>query len=142
MEGNHTLPTALAEPLSKPGRRLAQRPVVVVGDRLDTGDTAAHVDRMGPVQEVKNARMRLVPGAVEGLGLLRRFRPPGLGDFQGGDKQAFRVPQCDRLPGLEIGGELLAHVERHRDRPERAPGQPHVAQHARILGRSHESLER
>ena len=86
--------------------------------------------------------MRIVVRAVHRTGLLVLLRPPHLADLDDGGEQPFGVAKRDRVAALQPGREGLAHVERHRHRPDRACREPHVAQHPFVLGRAHEPVER
>ena len=142
LESNNAPPAELAEALVQLGRGVAKRTVVVMQNRPEPGDTAAHIDRVGAMEEVGNAGMRLVVRAVHRARLLVLLRPPHLADLHDGGEQPFGVAKRDGVAALEPGREDLAHVERHRDRRDRARRQPHVAQHPLVLGRAHEPLER
>ena len=53
------------------------------------------------------------------------------------------VAQGDALAGARsLAGEIRAHIERDRDRPERAVGQPHLVDDAVIVGLVEEALQR
>ena len=142
LESNDAPPAELAEALAQLGGGVAKRTVVVMQNRPEPGDPAAHIDRMGAMEEVGNAGMRLVKRAVHGARLLILLGPPHLADLHDGGEQPFGVAKRDGVAALEPPRERLAHVERHRDRPDLARWQPHVAQHSLVLGRAHEPLKR
>ena len=52
LKGDDTPPAELAETLAQLRRGLAKRTVVVMQNRPEPGDTAAHIDRMGAMEEV------------------------------------------------------------------------------------------
>ena len=132
LERDDTPPAELAEAFAQRGRAVAQRAVIVVGNRTEAEHAPARIDRMRAVQQVGHAGVGVVDGAVDRTGLLDLLGPPRLPDLHDGDRHAFAVAKRDRLSGPERGGEGLAHVERHRDRPQRARGQAHGAQHALV----------
>ena len=84
----------------------------------------------------------VIGGAVDGARLLVLLGPPCLAHLHERGKQAFAVAERDGLPRLEGRREVLAHVERDRDRPEHARREPHAAQHPLVFGGAHESLKR
>ena len=142
LERDDTPPAELAEAFAQRGRAVAQRAVIVVRNRTQAEHAPARIDRMRAAQQVGDAGVGVVDGAVDRTGLLDLLGPPRLPDLHDGDRHALAVAKRDRLSGPERGGEGLAHVERHRDRPQRARGEAHGAQHALVLRRAHEPRER
>jgi hypothetical protein len=63
-------------------------------------------------------------------------------DFHRGGQHAFAVAQRNRIAHSELLGELLSHVERNRHRPDHSARQPHVREHAAVIGLVEKALER
>ena len=85
--------------------------------RVMPADRAAEVDRVGMVEQIIDAGVRLVGGPEHRFRLVPAVRLPDRLDGHGGDQEAFRIPQADPLPGLQAVGKLPRHVEDDRDRP-------------------------
>ena len=98
--------------------------------------------RVGPVEQIVDAGMRLVGGAEHRLGLAPPVRLEDRLDGHGRDQEALRIAQPDALAGAQAVDELAGDVEGDRDRPERAVGQAHALEHRLVVGGAEEARER
>src|SRR5262245_30255339 len=75
---------------------------------LDAGDGTAYVDRISLVQEVKDARVGRLSGAIDMMRLQLPVRDPLRFDGHGGDDHAFTVTEGNPVArGQPIGKPLL-----------------------------------
>ncbi len=142
LERNDAAPAKLAEAGAELVWGVAAGLEVVVHGRLDAGDGAADVHRLGHLVQIADRRVGAVVGAVDALGLAGLVRRPLVGDGQRREDHALGVAQRDVLPRLDAFGELFRNVERHGHRPERTVGEAHVFDHAVVVGLSEKTLER
>ena len=142
LERDDLAPALLAKPPAQFRRRIAQQLEVVVHRRLDAAQLAAHVDRPGAMLQEIDPGVMLVVGAEDAPRLGGLVGLPAVADLHGRDQHALRIAERDVIAILEPGGELAAHVEVDRDRPDDARGQPHVLQHRVVFAAVEVPVER
>ena len=142
LEGDDPPPAELAEVGAQLVRGVAAAAEVVVHRLLDAGDRPAEIDRPRPVDEEVDRRMRGVLGAEDAARLRQPVGGPEVGDRHDRQDDALLVAERDVLPGLDLLGEGLAHVERDRHRPERAVGEAHLLDDAVVVGLGEKALQR
>ena len=121
---------------------IAQVHEIVMRRPLDAAHAAAQVDRVGAVQQVVDAGVGDVGGAVDFAGLALPVGRPLRLDRHGGDQHALLVAQGDGVADLDLAGERIPHVEGDGHRPQGAVDEPHIRHHAVVIGAVHEALER
>ena len=91
--------------------------------------------------ELRHARVLVVVGAVDVLGLARLSRRRSPRRSMTACSVAFEV---ERGVGAlaEPGGDVARRRQRHRNGPGQPVGQPPLADHALVVGAAHEALER
>ena len=143
LERDHPRPAPLLELAAQVLRLVAQLAEVVLGRPREALEPAAEIDRLRPVEQVVDARMAVVGGAEHRLpprapGRARRCPATVI--------SAIRKPSGSRsptvAPGCSVLGELPADVERDRDRPQRAVGEPHARAHRLVVRLPEKALER
>jgi len=142
LEGDDAAPPLAGELGAQLGRRLPQRPEVVVDRHLQPLETAADGDRMGFVQQVRDPGMIGAGGAEGRLRARLEVGLPDLLDVQRRQHHPFGIAQRQHAAGLERGGELPGDVEHDRDRPEGAVGQAQGRADGVVVGPVHEAGER
>ena len=142
MKGDDPSPAELVEePAQLPGR-MAQFLVVVVGRELDAGYAASHVDVSDPLTEVPYPGVAFGRRSVDPLRLGALVGLPRDGDLEHREDQALLVAQRDPGARLERLRESPADVERDRDGPELAAGQPQRFHDVLVRLPIHEAVER
>ncbi|RIA55546.1 hypothetical protein BXY53_0612 [Dichotomicrobium thermohalophilum] len=110
--------------------------------RLDADHPPAEINLARCVEQVAHAGMSDIGGAKHRLRLARLVGAPDRLDIHQREKHALGVPQRDPPGGAGAIGELGAHIERHRHRPERAALQPHGVTDAVIISLAQEAVQR
>jgi len=142
LEGDDLLPAHGDEAAPQLGGRLTQRHEVIVVRELEALEPAAHVPRVGLLEEIGCGRVLWVDRAVDLLGLSREVGLPDLLDVEDGQGNALEVPQVEQIALGEIPCDLLGHIERDGDGPERAVGEPHGRTHALVVLPAEEPRQR
>ncbi len=142
LEGDHPLPAPAGEFGAQVLGVVAQLGKIVLHRRGDAGERTAEVDGVGPVEQIVDARMRLVGRAEDGRGLASPVRLEDRLHGHGRDQEALRIAQPDALAGAQAIDELARHVKRDRHRPKSAVGQAHALEHRLIVGRAEEAGQR
>ena len=125
LESNDLAPSQLAETTAQLRRGVPEQLEVIVGRRLDAMNPATEIDRVRDVLQVVDCRVRVIGRAVDTLGLAHEIGRPDVADLECREQHTFRVAERDLLAFLEFTGKGLCHVERDRQRPEHATGEPH-----------------
>ena len=122
-------------------RGVPQLFVVIVGGKLDSFHRTT--DIVGPhlLVQVANPRVPPAAGAVHALRLAVLVDLPAGAHFEDRQHEAFAVPQGDPGAGFQVPGRPLAHVQRHRHRPQRRIGEAQVLQHRFVGGFVHEARQ-
>ena len=139
LEGDDPRPAQRLEVLAQLGRRPPQLDEVIVGRGADHLEPARGVVARLAV-EVGHGGVLLVERAVGVLGLVLLVRGVDLLDVEEGQQIAVDVAQGQRLALVDP----VARRDGQGDRqgPERAVGQPHLADHAVVVGLAHEAAQR
>jgi hypothetical protein len=139
LEGHHVGVAELGQPGAGLGRGQAQVGEVVVLGQLQHLQAAGDVE-LAPAVHLGHQRMAQVGRAEDLLGHL--VQVPGVDLLDGHHRQqlVLVVAQGDVLVQPDLG----AGVDRqgHGDGEEVAVGQPHLAQHALVVGLAHETIQR
>jgi hypothetical protein len=109
---------------------------------LDALDRATHVDRMGVLQEVSDARMAEVARGEDLLGLGLPIGSPDLANVKNGEHHTLGITQSERPARLERGGHVGTQVERDRYRPQGSISEPHRGAHRLVVSSSKEAGKR
>ena len=109
---------------------------------LDAGHRPAQIDGTGLIMQVIDRRMRGIVGAKDMFRLARLVGHPFVGDGHGGEDHPLLIAQRNVLTDLDLGGEICAHIQRHRNRPERAIGGAHRVDHGVVVILGQKALER
>ncbi len=142
LEGDDLAPAAPCELGAQLVGRLPQVDEVEVRRQAQDFERAADREVVGPPQQVLDPRMVGVAGGVDRLGLGHAVVLPDLVDGEHRERQPLRVAQHEPRAGGELRRQLFLDVERHRDRPERAVGQAHLAADRLDFFPAHEAGER
>ena len=142
LKRDHAPPAEFPEALAQLPRVVAQVLEVIVRRRFDAPEASAEVDAVRAIEQVIDARMRVVDRAEHGACFAFEVGTEDARKLHRGDQDALGVAQRDRVAFPERRRELLVHVERDRDRPEHAAGKPHVGQYAVVVGFTEKAVER
>ena len=142
LEGHNAAPAQLAEIGAQFVGRVAAGAEIVMHGLLDAGNRTAEVDLAGVVVQVVHRRMGIIVRAEHFFGLAGFVGHPIVGDGHGCKDHALLVAQRDVLPRFERSGEVLAHVQSDRHRPQAAIGKAHVLDDAVVILLGQKALER
>ena len=142
LERDDLAPAPLGEAGPHLGGGHPQGAEVVVERQLDALEPAAHVERLGLVEQEVDAGVLGVRGPEDLLGLGLAVGLPDVLDVEDGQHDALGIAQGELAPGSSVGGELLVDVEHDRHRPQRAVGEAHVLADALVVGLGEEPGQR
>ncbi len=142
LESDHPVPAQLGETRPQLRRAQPQRLVVVVGGGGQDLELAGHVHRPRPLEQVGGARVLLVGGAEDQLGLLVPIGTVELADMQHSQHHALRVAQGQAGADADLRRLLLGYVQGDGNGPQRAIGQAHALADAFVVLLAEEAAQR
>ena len=142
LEGNDPPPAKHRELCPQLRGSVTQVAIVVMHGGVHALEPAGNIVPLRLLQKMVDARMLGIGRAEDRFGLRPAVGLPYIGHLQRREHHAFRVAQAQPVAGAQPTRQLFGDVEGHRDRPQRAIRESHVAHDRLVVGARHEPAER